>query len=260
VQLVTGPASFPPHTMRGSGYGKRIGPGPAMNQYRSGGRHQTDCWVVGAGLLVLGYLVLCAGAEQLEMGQYCFAKIRSTLPIIALEKCKHCESTSLLQLGSRTWRCLECGKYMYGGVDRVSLFWRKVAKGGPDDCWLWNGSRLPAGYGLFRSDNGKLVVAHVYAYELLYGPTPPGLDICHVCDNPPCVNEAHLFSGTRLDNMRDAQGKGRLVRPVSSLFCSAGHKLFGPNIYITKTGYRACRDCRRQWQRDSRAVKRAVAK
>jgi hypothetical protein len=31
----------------------------------------------------------------------------------------------------------------------------------------------------------------------------PGMDICHRCDNPPCINPAHLFEGTRLENVRD---------------------------------------------------------
>lgn len=51
--------------------------------------------------------------------------------------------------------------------------------------------------------------AHRVSWELAYGPIPPGLFVCHHCDNPPCVRPDHLFVGTPRDNTLDRDRKGR---------------------------------------------------
>jgi hypothetical protein len=48
---------------------------------------------------------------------------------------------------------------------------------------------------------------------LAHGPIPPGLQVLHRCDIPPCVNAAHLFLGTQADNIKDAAAKQRLTVP-----------------------------------------------
>ena len=77
-----------------------------------------------------------------------------------------------------------------------------------DGCWLWAGGRTERGYGRFKVD-GKTIRASRWAYEHFIGPIPDGLCVLHRCDNPPCVNPAHLFVGTDADNVRDCLAKGR---------------------------------------------------
>lgn len=68
-------------------------------------------------------------------------------------------------------------------------------------CWVWIGG-TDRGYGVFR-DNGELHRATAWIYTRTYGPIPEGREMCHTCDNPPCVNLAHIYAGTHAENMRD---------------------------------------------------------
>lgn len=79
----------------------------------------------------------------------------------------------------------------------------------PTLCWIWQGTvNANSGYGYLTHRRRSYRASRV-AYELFVGPIPDGNLIRHTCDNPPCVNPAHLLVGTYLDNSRDAVGRGR---------------------------------------------------
>ena len=89
-------------------------------------------------------------------------------------------------------------------------FWSKVNVGQSWECWEWLASKMWKGYGQFSID-GKNKRAHRVSWELVTGPIPYGAMICHSCDNPGCVNPAHLCAETQSYNMLDASEKGRLL-------------------------------------------------
>lgn len=87
-------------------------------------------------------------------------------------------------------------------------FWGRVDRKSPDECWDWKLCRNRYGYGNFRHQK-RTYIASRLAWLLTYGGPIDGMDVCHKCDNPGCCNPAHMFLGTRLDNMRDCVAKGR---------------------------------------------------
>lgn len=93
-----------------------------------------------------------------------------------------------------------------------SSFWSKVAIGGHSECWEWLGSKQHFGHGAMSVNaDGKRtsVGAHRMSYVLHHGEIPDGMIVRHTCDNPPCVNPAHLLIGTRADNAADMVNRGR---------------------------------------------------
>lgn len=133
--------------------------------------------------------------------------------------------------------------------DVEERFWRKVNLLG--SCWEWTGNRMKGGYGTFAFRKGTWG-AHRVAYTLCVAEIPDDKMLLHSCDNPGCVNPAHLRVGSHKDNMEDKVARGRQRNgKESQTHCKRGHPLSGDNVYFkpSRPNSRNCRECKRERER-----------
>lgn len=136
--------------------------------------------------------------------------------------------------------------YVRKGVDQNSPehLARRLANGLDDaeqgKCWEWQRTRNQYGYGTLTI-NGRRTFAHRLAYELGKGAIPFGMHVLHECDNPRCINPAHLCVGTRSKNMADCHARGRSRIPSTRMTgeSNGSAKLTSDAVRIIREGLSA---------------------
>lgn len=126
-----------------------------------------------------------------------------------------------------------------------------------DGCWIWTAYLNEAGYGQF-GDQGRVHLAHRWAWVHLRGDLPPDLTLDHLCRTPSCVNPWHMEPVSLAENIRRAATVRNYGPPMT--VCGNGHPLNKENAY-QRPGRRnslACRACMREYQRNYAARRRSA--
>lgn len=109
-------------------------------------------------------------------------------------------------------------------------------------CLIYIRRKNKQGYG-YVGHNNKDILAHRAAWMAQNGPIPIGIQVCHSCDNPSCINISHLFLGTNKENQMDCSAKGRRKK-FRVIHCKFGHEYNIFNTGIKKSSLRRyCREC-----------------
>jgi hypothetical protein len=125
-----------------------------------------------------------------------------------------------------------------------------------ESCWLWKGYKNVGGYGVMNVDGWPHLVNRLSAWIFHGLDLESKLKALHKdeCPNQSCWNPEHLYVGTQGENIEDWHGVKGYPKQMR---CDSGHPLEGKNLAINANGYRYCRTCNREYQRQWRSKRRA---
>ena len=118
---------------------------------------------------------------------------------------------------------------------------------------------LPKGYlrvQLHRNGKARDVYIHTLVLEAFVEPRPKGMETRHIDGNPANNALENLEWGTALENAHDKRLHGTDKRS-QKLQCKHGHPMTEENTAVESSGFRACKQCKRdrtrKWMREYRA-------
>lgn len=166
---------------------------------------------------------------------------------------KYVKASALVALEAENKRLREA---LDGLQSFYPRFWSKVSVKKKNECWDWQSSISPNGYGKFSIDNYPHS-AHVLSYKYFNSDFDSNLCIDHICMNRKCVNPNHLRQVTRaINNTENAGGTAAINKQKTH--CSRGHEFSKENTQIKKgkSGtYRRCKVCEYAGKRARAALK-----
>ena len=117
--------------------------------------------------------------------------------------------------GSRPKRILETDYLPVGILTNLPV-------GVAGSCLVWRWTLNNDGYGVLAV-GGQQKLAHRAAYEATRGPLDSGAQVLHLCHRPYCVQPAHLYLGTTVENVQDREANlGKLERYIPRSVPSGG--------------------------------------
>lgn len=146
----------------------------------------------------------------------------------------------------RSWPPMPKGVYARRRIPIEERFWPHVDFNGPvpqshpelGPCWLWTAGCSDTGYGTLWTGDGHVNV-HSFAYALLVGPMPKGLQIDHLCRVRRCLHPWHLEAVTPRVNV--LRGESVAAIHARKTIAKCGHE-FDYNEPGSMS--RRCRQCR----------------